>query len=90
MLAARTVYRLSSPTDGWWHCRAASEMIEHFACGFAIPKFAAAGEAEHDIMDLGGLDLSSTDFGERSHRDIKAAVPFNNHHRSDELRQART
>ena len=62
-------------------------MLEAFTCSFDTPKFAAMGEVQYDIVDLGGLNLTSTDFGERSHKDIKAAVPFNNHHKDDELRQ---
>lgn len=58
-----------------------------FKDGLVTPKFAAMAESIYDLTDFGGLDLTSTDFGERSHRDIKAAVPFNNHHRDDELRQ---
>ena len=54
---------------------------------WATPKFVAAGECRYDLVDFGGMSLTSTDFGERLHCDIKAAVPFNNKHKDDELRQ---
>ena len=69
-------------------CRAADLYKEAFPhVNFNIPKVAAMGDSRHGIEEVGSMELISTDFGERSHRDIKPAVPFTNHHRDDESRQ---
>ena len=39
------------------------------------------------VCELGNVEMVGTEFGERSHKDVKAAVAFTNGHREDILRQ---
>ena len=51
------------------------------------PKFALQLTYADTILELGNVELVSTEFGERSHKDVKAAVPFTNHHPETALEQ---
>ena len=55
--------------------RAAERMLEASTCSFDTPKFAAMSEVQYDIMDLGGLNLTSTDFGKGRTRTSRPQCP---------------
>ncbi|KAK9786910.1 hypothetical protein WJX73_004982 [Symbiochloris irregularis] len=53
----------------------------------ATPKLFSMRCVVNTITELGNVELVGTEFGERSHKDVKAAVPFTNGNREDVLRQ---
>ena len=44
-------------------------------------------EFEVSIRELGNVEATSTDYGERTHKDVKAVYPFTNHHPEAMLEQ---
>lgn len=59
----------------------------NFDCTFDIPKFQILCDFERSLLWLGNTDLTSSDFGERTHCDVKWPVPYSNNHKEDRLRQ---
>ena len=54
-------------------------MLNAFGCGFKVPKFHVMKDFSRAIKDFGGTDMVSTEYGEYTHKIVKAAYPFNNH-----------
>lgn len=54
-----------------------------------VPKFLAMREFEYSIRELGNVEATSTDYGERTHREVKPVFPFTNHHPEGLLEQVK-
>lgn len=61
--------------------------MEHF--DIKTPKLFSLWSFVPAIAEQGNVELTGTEFGERSHKDVKVAVPFTNGHREDVMRQVR-
>ena len=69
-------------------CRTTDAIVQRF--GITTPKLFNMRCFVLAITELGNVELIGTEFGERSHKDVKAAVPFTNGHREDMARQVST
>lgn len=68
-------------------CRAQPLILEHFTRRLKTPKLFTMRCFARAICELGNVEKIATEFGERSHKDVKAAVAFTNGHSEDVLRQ---
>ena len=65
-------------------------MAQHVAPGqWKQPKFFELGQWESCIMEIGSPDIVSSGWGERSHKDVKAAFKHTNKHNRTIQRQVR-
>ena len=74
----------------WWSCCRAQElMLKAFTCGFNMPKFHVMKDFVRAVRQLGGTGDVSTEHGEGTHSQVKAAYPFSNRHPESMLHQVR-
>lgn len=67
--------------------RAQQLILAAFSCSFKVPKFHVMKDFGRAIRDLGCTEVVSTEYGEGTHRVVKAAYPFNNRHPRSMLKQ---